>query len=100
MCGRIWSSLSALLSSLQLNLRVNVFAMLINQAKRRIEDELIDNFKETVVSAETVKNITGKMIRKMPKREHFQYRSLEFVENEFTSFARKAFRDISDSGKN
>lgn len=76
------------------------FAMLIKQAKRRIEDELIDNFKETVVSAETVKNITGKMIRKMPKREHFQYRSLEFVENEFISFARKAFRDISDSGKN
>lgn len=75
------------------------FSMLIKQAKRRIEDDLIDSFKENIVSAETVKNITGKMIRKMPKREHFQYRRLEFAENEFTSFARKAFKDMSGSGK-
>jgi hypothetical protein len=76
------------------------FAMLIKQARRRIEDDLIDNFKENIVSAETVKNITGKMIRKMPKREHFQYRRLEFAENEFTSFARKAFKDMSGSDRN
>lgn len=73
------------------------FAMLIKQARRRIEDDLIYNYKENIVSAETVKNITGKVIQKMPKRNNFHYHSSDFAENKFTSFARKAFRDIDES---
>jgi len=95
--GDVWEDVEFLQRSLEFapnkELRVK-FASTIKRARQSIEEDVVRNYVDGVLSEEVLRSITGGIITKLPRRSDYQYHASTSIENEFTAFARKAFKDM------